>query len=187
MGPSSEEPPADDASDQSEDIDAYLCALADAAVRTRLTGRGGCHRSAEGESSDPVPKGAAAEPMVVGTQTAERIGCHGFTEGESSLVPTVPTAGALVVVGAFLPASGRIGCHPPEEGQALALVPDRHSPTGPKLGTSSLSGTGQRSSADAGTLPGSYSKQGDAAAGGGSVSALGAFMILSPADGSSFR
>ena len=187
MGPSSEEPPADDASDQSEDIDAYLCALADAAVRTRLTGRGGCHRSAEGESSDPVPKGPTAEPMVVGARPAERIGCHGFTEGESSLVPTVPTAGALEVVGAILPAAGRIGCHLSEEGEALALVRDRHSPTGPKLGTSSLSGTGQRSSADAGTLPGSYSKQGDAAAGGGSVSALGAFMILSPADGSSFR
>ena len=167
-GPSEQLP--DDASDQSDgDIDAYLCALAAAAAeRTRPTGRDGCHRSAKGESSDPVPTaGPRAEAVMEGTPPVGRSGCH-LADEEGGGTRTL------------LIQDQKVRC----------------SPTGPKLGVSS-SGTGQLSSGAAGTLPGSHGKAGSSeaatAAGGGSSinvassDVLGGFMVLSPADSSCYR
>ena len=188
-GPSEQLP--DDASDQSDgDIDAYLCALAAAAAeRTRPTGRDGCHRSAKGESSDPVPTaGPRAEAVIEGTPLVGRSGCHlADEEGGGTR--------ALLIQDQ----QGRCSPTGPKEEDGGALLQDqkvRCSPTGPKLGVSS-SGTGQLSSGAAGTLPGSHGKAGSSeaatAAGGGSSinvassDVLGGFMVLSPADSSCYR
>ena len=190
----SAEPP-DASSDEGDDINAYLCALAEAAMTgTAQPERGGGPPlAAEGENDllqeqarDSPPGPPVVAVATVGSALPGSGGCHLAAEGDSGPAPTGPTAEAVMV--GILPGCG--GGHLSAEGGSDLLLEQsaRRSPNGPMVCVSS--GIGQpSSSAAAGSKQASSADA--AAAGGGSSSdiatssVLGLVMVLTPVDGSS--